>query len=467
MLALVPLLVLCVEDPPERAAGLAPPVRVESGGEPIDVGPEWGHAAPEVCDLDGDGRADLIVGSFGNHFHRHLAVGDASAGTPPTLVPAGLIQAGGVAAEVNIYCCIGAQARVCDLDGDGKPDLLANSYDPGHAYLFRGSGGELDALIAGVGGLLAGTGPRARSGGLTFAAREELLDVAGVPVRWEPDQQQDVESFGSFFTPVDWDADGDPDVLIGGFDGTLRWRENTGTPTAPAFAPTNTDVSLASGEPLKVQAHLCPAVADWDGDGRWDLVCGSDDGSVVWFRNAGADGTPSFEPARTLVPPAADGGYGRMDFGDAPPAPGIRSQPAVADWDGDGDLDLLVGDFSSALPFRTDLTAEERAAAEGFVAASHKAAEPLPALLEQLRADHAARFPGDEWKTDEASEAWSEAYRGYKNSPEMKRFEAAEAKAAAGLRPLLRGTPAGDSLFRLTEAHGFVWFYERTGPAGR
>jgi len=42
---------------------LAPPVRLEANGKPIDT--EMGHAAPFVCDWDGDGVRDLLVGQFG------------------------------------------------------------------------------------------------------------------------------------------------------------------------------------------------------------------------------------------------------------------------------------------------------------------------------------------------------------------------------------------------------------------
>lgn len=45
------------------AAELAPPVKIESAGKPIDV--EIGHAAPFVADLTGDGIEDLLVGQFG------------------------------------------------------------------------------------------------------------------------------------------------------------------------------------------------------------------------------------------------------------------------------------------------------------------------------------------------------------------------------------------------------------------
>ncbi|MCP4256894.1 MAG: VCBS repeat-containing protein [Planctomycetes bacterium] len=42
---------------------LAQPVRLEAAGKPIDT--DIGHAAPFVCDFDGDGIKDLLVGQFG------------------------------------------------------------------------------------------------------------------------------------------------------------------------------------------------------------------------------------------------------------------------------------------------------------------------------------------------------------------------------------------------------------------
>jgi hypothetical protein len=43
---------------------LAPPVRIEAAGKPIDT--DVGHAAPFVGDFDGDGVNDLLVGQFGS-----------------------------------------------------------------------------------------------------------------------------------------------------------------------------------------------------------------------------------------------------------------------------------------------------------------------------------------------------------------------------------------------------------------
>ena len=52
---------------PMENIGLAPdleqPVRLEAAGKPIDT--EIGHAAPFVCDFNGDKVKDLLVGQFG------------------------------------------------------------------------------------------------------------------------------------------------------------------------------------------------------------------------------------------------------------------------------------------------------------------------------------------------------------------------------------------------------------------
>ena len=48
----------------ETSPELIPAGRIVANGNPIDT--KIGHAAPCVADFDGDGKADLLVGQFGD-----------------------------------------------------------------------------------------------------------------------------------------------------------------------------------------------------------------------------------------------------------------------------------------------------------------------------------------------------------------------------------------------------------------
>jgi len=58
------ILLIALASLSDAAHELAAPVRLEAAGKPIDTA--VGHAAPFVCDFDGDGVKDLLIGQFGD-----------------------------------------------------------------------------------------------------------------------------------------------------------------------------------------------------------------------------------------------------------------------------------------------------------------------------------------------------------------------------------------------------------------
>ena len=114
----------------------------------------------------------------------------------------------------------------------------------------------------------------------------------------------------------------------------------------------------ADGKDLTVPGgHAAPVIVDWDQDGRWDIVCGCNKGSVYWYRNVGTPSAPRFAAPVTLLSEHQGTGFDEFRDIDQEAVPGIRSQIAAVDYDGDGRTDLLLGDFCLTLTPRPGLSA--------------------------------------------------------------------------------------------------------------
>ncbi len=189
-----------------------------------------------------------------------------------------------------------SMTHLVDYDGDGDFDLLVGQKDGGEISYFQNIGTTAQPQWA---------APVVNPNGLGLGN-------------------------GEYANPafVDIDGDGDQDVFVGDEDGVLSYYQNTGSATAPTYA-------AAVANPFNFNPfaddYLSPSFGDIDGDGDFDLLLGTASGNLRFYRNTGSRTAPNF-PARLTNP------FGLANVGD-------YSHPEFVDLDGDGLLDVMVGEF--------------------------------------------------------------------------------------------------------------------------
>ncbi|WP_369178911.1 beta strand repeat-containing protein [Candidatus Thiodubiliella endoseptemdiera] len=263
--------------------------------EGIDVGKA---SAPTLADIDGDGDLDLVVGENDGTLKYYQNTGTTSS-------PAYEAKTGGNNPFNGIDVGGYSTPNLADIDGDGDLDLVVGK-DDGTLKYYQNTGTTSNPTYE------AKTGDSNPFNGI------------------------DVVNYSSPIL-VDIDGDGDLDLVVGENDGTLKYYQNTGTTSNPAYEVKTGDSNPFNG--IDVGNFSAPTLVDIDGDGDLDLVVGGSDGTLKYYQNTGTTSNPAYE----------------VKTGDSNPFNGIDvgnfSKPTLADIDGDSDLDLVVGENNGTLKY--------------------------------------------------------------------------------------------------------------------
>lgn len=299
-------------------------------------GPKVRHNQWRYVDYDGDGAVDLVVGiedwsnygwddawdSNGTwtngklHGFVFLFRNEATTQTPRYSQP---IQLNGGGAPIDVYGC--PSPNFADFDGDGDLDLICGEFLDGFTY-FENVGTRTEPV---------------------YAAGRYLTTVDGE--RLTMDLQMIVP------IAIDWDKDGDIDLVVGDEDGRVALVENTGklhTDRTPQFLPPRYFQQQA--DTLKSGALSTPVAFDWDGDGDLDILSGNTAGYIDFFENLSGPGVELPKWAAPIRLQSGDATF-RVIAGPNGSIQGPAEAKwgytclSVADWDADGLPDIVFNDI--------------------------------------------------------------------------------------------------------------------------
>ncbi len=280
---------------------------------PTNSGP-----APVVADWNGDAREDLVLGFRTTAQYGGIGVWLRQDDGSLTTTPVSAFATGHASSLIGF--AVYFRPVLGDWDGDGADDLIYGQQNGSKGVvLCRNQGSASAPLFHG-------------------ASCQQLRTTSGALVG------ATTGSTVAYVSPelADWDADGDLDLLVGTGSDTaslnekgIRLYENVGTATSPSLAAPTWVVRKGTTEGLASENYFEPTSVDMDGDGNSDLlVAGSRRASANEFvlhscLNAASDAAPSFPTCSSKSLPGL-----------------VNNVVDVADWDGDGPLDVVRGFFS-------------------------------------------------------------------------------------------------------------------------
>jgi len=226
----------------------------------------------------------------------------------------------------------GGMWRYADWEGDGDQDLIVGvgdweDYVWDQAYDSKGNwrNGPLHGWVY----LIENIQGEYNTRPVKIKANGSTVDVYGWP---SPNL-------------ADFDGDGDFDLLCGEFLDGFTYFQNIGTRSEPDFA-TGIRLTGTDGEPLKMDLQMItPTALDWDGDGDDDLIVGDEDGRVALIENVTQphDLLPRLHQPRYFQQEADTLKFGAL------------ATPFAYDWDKDGDEDILSGNTAGQIGVITNM----------------------------------------------------------------------------------------------------------------
>jgi hypothetical protein len=211
-----------------------------------------------------------------------------------------------------------------DLDGDGHRDILSGSYS------------RMQKPMAGLFQVLRG-----QSGG-TFQKAAVLNGTDDKPLIIPVEGKNWIENICTRPFAIDWNGDGNLDLVVGNFAGTFYLFKGEGQ---GKFLPEPEQI-MQGDIPLKIEGHHSdPFVVDWDGDGDLDVLSGSSQGGVQLAENrAGPGKPPRLQAFRSLIEVGPQSEDVEVLLDEDLTGPTSSTRIWVDDINSDGKLDLLVGD---------------------------------------------------------------------------------------------------------------------------
>jgi Subtilase family len=238
--------------------------------------PSDGASSPRLADLDGDNRTELIFGTSDGIVHALRPDGTELPGWPvhgdALPLHAGHAFASGEVSDTDSYGAMLASVSVADLDRDGTPEVIAADMK-GKLYVWNADGSlrfKREANIAYSGKPLSPhvnvrQGHRYRTQH-AFLASPVVADLDG------NGGHPEIIAAGMDRHVYAWDHNGD---AVSGFPVLVVDRSKISAIDSQTHAPT---FNAAAGEELDQGAIIdTPAVGDLDGDGKPEIVVGTNE----------------------------------------------------------------------------------------------------------------------------------------------------------------------------------------------